>query len=136
MRVDFFDSAPMLNELFTAWWAVHYPDAQALDQRLLSRYGSIVSINGQPCALQYLYLIEDSEIAWLGFTTRHPKLKGYGAGKAIRLLFSCNEQAARHKGKTLVYTNFASPALHKAAQNMDYMGGVVSKEFIKDLGAR
>lgn len=134
ITADFFDSVPVFDELFASWWAFHYPEAKAFDKRLLGRYGAIAKFAGRPCALQYIYLIEDSDMAWIGFTTRHPDLKAYSAGKAIKALLQTNEEALKKMGKTLVYTNFASPALHKAVRGMGYVGGVESKEYMKVLG--
>lgn len=129
----FFDNVPVYDQLMAKWWDQYYPNTPPLSPLFLTRYGSVVTDGEHPVALQYIYPAGDSQVVWLGFTIRDPKLSPLRAGRALQVLFETSEKAILSMGRSLVITNFESPSLQRIAVKRGYSGGMNTKEYWRNL---
>lgn len=103
------------------WWMRHH--GNAIDVKLLARFGVAVLEDEHPIAITHLYPTTTADIVWMGFTARDPSISHYKAGKALKLLLTESEDAVRRLGYSVLYTGFDSPALQKLCKRHGFNEG-------------
>lgn len=109
------------HRTMASWWQQWH--GNAIDKKLLSRFGVAVLDKTGPIALTHLYPTSTADIVWVGFTAREPNLSHYRAGKALKLLLETAEEATSQLGYSIVYTGFDAPALQKLCKLRGYHDG-------------
>lgn len=115
-----------------AWWYAWH--GQPIHERLLSNFGvAVLSDSGAPLAFAYIYPAAGSELAWLGFIVRDPFASALTAGRALKLLISAAETAAKRLGYPILYAATDSPAIKKLLNKRGYQLGSQVQEYFKEL---